>query len=36
MKRLDIVRKYILRVLWVFVKIVERKNSLNKIKNWGV
>lgn len=36
MKRLDIVSKYILRGLWVFVKIVERKNSLNKIKNWGI
>lgn len=36
MKGLDTVRKCILRVLWVFMKIVERKNSLNKIKNWGI
>lgn len=36
MKKLDIVSKCILRGLWVFVKIVERKNSLNKIRNWGI
>ncbi|MBG2914473.1 hypothetical protein [Proteus terrae] len=35
MKELDIVRECILRGLWVFMKIIERKNSLNKIKNGG-
>ncbi len=36
MKELDIVRECILRGLWVFMKIIERKNSLNKIKNGGI
>lgn len=36
MKGLIIVNKCILRVLWVFMKSVECKNSLNKIEIWGI
>lgn len=36
MKGLDIVRKCILRVLWVFMESAECKNSLNKIKSWVI
>ncbi len=36
MKGLDTVRKCILLVLWVFMKIAGRKNSLNKIEIWAV
>ncbi len=36
MKGLVIVSKSILRVLWVFMKSVECKNSLNKIKIWVI